>query len=157
MNDFDQIMKLADEWYAHGQTSHSGIEEKYAALRAAVEQIVRERDAHAKASASNYAALQIAANARDRAEQERESFYMDYRMKCDEETKALHVKLERAESLQKEWAEAAHRCKERCERAERERDELRALLEEARQDVDATPGLRSHELRRRIDAALEKK
>lgn len=40
----DQIMKLADEWYSHGQTSHSGINEKYAALRAAVERVIAERD-----------------------------------------------------------------------------------------------------------------
>lgn len=57
----------------------------YDALRAAVEKMVRERD----------------------------DFYMDYRMKCDEKTKELHVKLERAEAERDAWeATANHHYKE---------------------------------------------
>ena len=47
----DEIMALADAFRKSGSVEDEN------ALRAAVEQIVRERDAHARASASNYAAL----------------------------------------------------------------------------------------------------
>ena len=147
----DEIMELADDWRISGSIEH------WEALRAAVEQLVRERDAHARASASNYAAFQIAANARDRAEQERESFYIDYRMKCDEETKALHVKLERAEQERSRAISELLTMTNRAERAEAEAAALRELLKEARQDVERADSSWHYkqDFLARIDAALK--
>ena len=48
-------------------------------------------------SVGNYG-MPVAIEAADEIERlraERDSFYMDYRMKCDEQTKALHVEVER--------------------------------------------------------------
>jgi hypothetical protein len=43
--------------------------------------------------------MRDAAAALREAHAERESFYADYRMKCDEQTKALHVEVERLRAL----------------------------------------------------------
>ena len=69
MSGVDQIMRLADEWYAHGQTSHSGIDEKYAAFRAAVEQLCAENARVWKLIDDAEALIVRQREARERAEQ----------------------------------------------------------------------------------------
>jgi hypothetical protein len=66
----------------------------------------------------------------ERLRQERDTFYMDYRLKCDVETKAAHLRAEKAERERDEareacvnsanaWLAAANHA----EKAEQERDE----------------------------------
>jgi hypothetical protein len=73
----------------------------------------------------------------ERLRQERDTFYMDYRLKCDVETKAAHLRAEKAERERDEareacvnsanaWLAAANHA----EKAEQERDHAVAATRE---------------------------
>lgn len=119
-------MKTADEIMALVPTEYMSDNER-AALRAAVEQIVRERDAHAKASSGNYEAFCSATERAERAEQEVARLQQD--------VVAAIQALERAEqdnkltrALLEEKTLTNQQLNEALEHAEQEAAELRALL-----------------------------
>jgi hypothetical protein len=134
--DADAIMALADEWYAHGQTSHSGIDEKYAALRAAVEQLCADLQFAQRLATKNGDEVISERIRAERAERERD----EWKSAADAATELARHNHERAERAEPERDAAIRQIKienecqlklsDELERAERELERLKTAPQE---------------------------